>query len=195
MWASNDGEYFSPEAPIYFIKGKQRGFRRDRGGDQRSPPPRPHAELSAQRRTARRSGRGASPGAGAARSRRAGTTRPARVAGRPSEGPQGRRRGRLKLGKSRDDKRRHFVRDEGDRLQDAVEHRSVPDARSAAPVSYPGGAVASTRGKDRAERTVLAAMKPRLPPVRPITHEFHRFGAPGRCARSASTSVTKILTC
>ena len=106
-----------------------------------------------------RSGRGASPRS-AARSRRAGTTpRPRRCP--PSKGRQTSRAvGLIKLGKSRDDKRRHFVKEEVLACKTLSEHRRVPDARSAASV-LSGRHAASTQGRPLST-TCSTAMRPRL---------------------------------
>ena len=77
--ASNDGEYFTPVAPLYWIKGNNEDFDVIADGDGR-PAAGADAPLPAQRRPAPGRARGASPRS-AARSRRAGTTRsPARAA-------------------------------------------------------------------------------------------------------------------
>ena len=106
--ASNDGEYFTPVRAALLDQGQQRGLRRHRERDCRA--------LAGRRRcttcptAARtRSGRGASRRS-AARSRRAGTTRRRPRCRRHEAG--GGHGDVVKLGKSRDDKRRHFVRDE-----------------------------------------------------------------------------------
>ncbi len=82
--ASNDGEYFTPARPLYWIKGNNEDFdviaERDgralAGAD---------AALPAQRRRLTRSGRGASRRS-AARSRRAGITRRCRCCRRHEAG-------------------------------------------------------------------------------------------------------------
>ena len=154
--ASNDGEYFTPRAPLYWIKGNNEDFDVIAAADRR-PPAGADAALSAQRRPARGRARGASRRS-AARSRRAGTTpRPPRCRRRAAAGSGGTA---IKLGKSRDDKRRHFVRDEVLACKALGEHRSVPDARGAAAV-LSGRAAASTPAR-RCINEVLAAMRPRL---------------------------------
>ena len=154
--ASNDGEYFTPLAPLYWIKGNNEDFDVIAAAIGR---PAAGADAALPAATAGRtwSGRGASRRS-AARSRRAGTTRPP-AALPPS---RGRRSGgtAIKLGKSRDDKRRHFVRDEVLACKALDEHRSVPDARGAAAV-LSGRAAASTPARPRIN-DVLAAMRPRL---------------------------------
>ena len=142
--ASNDGEYFTPVAPLYWIKGNNEDFdvvaaaigRPAAGAD---------AALPAQRRACIRWAAGASPRS-AARSRRAGITRRPPRCRRP--GASKSTTASLKLGKSRDDKRRHFVRDEVLACKALTGHRRVPDARGAAAVL--SGGPAHRRGQDRA---------------------------------------------
>ena len=106
--ASNDGEYFTPVAPLYFIKGNNEDFDVIAAAARR-PAARADAALSAERRAA--SGRPVAR-RGARRHLRAELVstrrrrRCRRSKGRKSAAAS------LKLGKSRDDKRRHFVRDE-----------------------------------------------------------------------------------
>jgi hypothetical protein len=105
--ASNDGEYFEPVAPLYFIKGNNEDFDVLAAAADRSP-------LAPTLRYLRNGGphvvgpwRVAALGGTFAPSwynTPAGALPPSK--GRRGSGPS------LKLGKSRDDKRRHFVRDE-----------------------------------------------------------------------------------
>ena len=170
--ASNDGEYFTPLAPLYFIKGNNEDFDVIADGDGRAAAGAEPA-LSAERRPASSSGRGASRRS-AARSRRAGTTR------RPPRCR--RRRGRraasasVKLGKSRDDKRRHFVRDEVVACK-ALAGIDVFLTHEAPRPFYPAGPP-HRRGQDgdqRSARGDAAAAAPLRPPPR-----VHRLGAAGR---------------
>ena len=170
--ASNDGEYFTPIAPLYWIKGNNEDFdviaRGDRGRS------RPRRRCTTCRTAGRiRSDRGASPRS-AARSRRAGITRRRRAAAVARA--QAPRRPSLKLGKSRDDKRRHFVRDEVLAVQGAHEHRAVSDARGAASVL--SGGPPHRRGQDRAQRRARVDAAAAAP-VRP-SPRVHRFDPPGR---------------
>src|SRR6267142_118371 len=113
--ASNDGEYFAPEAPLYFIKGNNEDFDVLAAAVKGAPPP-----------------------------------------------PKGRRAsggGSLKLGKSRDDKRRHFVRDEVVACK-ALTNIDVFLTHEAPRPFYPVG-----RRIDAGKTVlndVLAALKPRL---------------------------------
>ena len=114
--ASNDGEYFTPIAPMYFIKGNNEDFDVLADAMAGHPPaptlhylPNGGPHLVGPWRVAALGGTFApswynTPAVGAA----------------AVEGPQG-DGGSLKLGKSRDDKRRHFVRDEVLAVQGAAE--------------------------------------------------------------------------
>ena len=105
--ASNDGEYFSPEAPIYFIKGNNEDFDVIAAAITGHPPaptltylPNGGPHVVGPWRVAALGGTFApswynTPAASLPPSK-----------GRKASGAT------LKLGKSRDDKRRHFVRDE-----------------------------------------------------------------------------------
>ena len=153
-------------------QGQQRGLRRHRGGGRR-PAAGADAALSAATAGRTSSARGASPRS-AARSRRAGTTRrPPRCRRR-----KGRRR-RRHVGEARQEPRRQapaLRARRGARVQGADEHRSVPDARSAAPVL--SGRPPHRRRQDgdqRSARRDAAAAAPVRPPSR-----VHRFGPPGR---------------
>ena len=128
--ASNDGEYFTPCRPLYWIKGNNEDFDVIAEAIAGHPPsptlhylPNGGPHQVGPWRVAALGGTFApswyhTP---ARRCRR-------RAAGaRPSAS--------VKLGKSRDDKRRHFVRDEVLACKALDEHRPVPDPRGAAAVS------------------------------------------------------------
>ena len=128
--ASNDGEYFTPVAPLYWIKGNNEDFdviAAAMAGQ--SPAPTLHylpnggPHQVGPWRVAALGGTFApswyhTPAVGAAAVARA----------------QDDDRVVVKLGKSRDDKRRHFVRDEVLACKALDEHRRLPDARGAAAV-------------------------------------------------------------
>src|SRR5438477_3452404 len=105
--ASNDGEYFAPQAPLYFIKGNNEDFdvlARAMGGE----PPAPLLHYMPN---------GGPYSVGPWRvAALGGTFAPSWYNARAAALPPSRGRRvsavSLKLGKSRDDKRRHFVRDE-----------------------------------------------------------------------------------
>ena len=152
-------------------QGQQRGLRRAGAGDQ--PAIRRRRRCTTCRTAARTwSARGASRRS-AARSRRAGTTRRPRRC-RRRRGAR-RRPASLKLGKSRDDKRRHFVRDEVLACK-ALPGSTVPHARSAAAVLPAGRRIDA--GKT-VLNDVLAGDAAAAPPVRPPPR-VHRLGPSGR---------------
>ena len=153
--ASNDGEYFAPVAPLYWIKGNNEDFDVIAAAIAR-PAAGADAALPAERRAASGRARGASRRS-AARSRRAGTTRRPRRCRRRA----GRRAAArpLKLGKSRDDKRRHFVRDEVVACK-ALTSIDVFLTHEAPRPFYPAGRRIDA-GKTVINE-VLAAMQPRL---------------------------------
>jgi hypothetical protein len=152
--ATNDGEYFSPSAPLYWIKGNNEDFDVVAEAIQgRSPSPMLHylanggPHIVGPWRVAALGGTFApswynTPAASLPPSR-----------GRRTQG------GTVKLGKSRDDKRRHFVRDE------VLVCKSLKDidlflTHEAPRPFYPAG-----RRIDAGKTVlndVLAAMKPRL---------------------------------
>jgi len=171
------GRVLHAEGAALFHQRKQRRFRRDRrGGGRRRA--RAFASLSDQWRTTRCRAM-ACRGASAARSRRVGTThRPPRCR-RPRDGAQ--TAPSLKLGKSRDDKRRHFVRDEVLACK-ALTKIDLFLTHEAPRPFYPAG-----RRIDAGRRLlndVLAAMKPRLH-LFGHHHEFTDSSGRGS-ARSAS---------
>ena len=113
--ASNDGEHFTPAAPLYWIKGNNEDFDVVAAADG-GPSARADAALSAQRRPASGGQRGASRALG-------GTFAPSwynapASALPPSQGHKTTTPS-VKLGKSRDDKRRHFVQGRSAGLQGA----------------------------------------------------------------------------
>jgi hypothetical protein len=152
--ASNDGEYFSPDAPLHFIKGNNEDF------DVLAAAP--GGVLPASRLHYLRNGgphivgpwRVAALGGTFAPSWY--NTPPAALPpskGRKSAAPS------LKLGKSRDDKRRHFVRDEVLACK-ALTNIDLFMTHEAPRPFYPAG-----RRIDAGKTVlndVLAAMKPRL---------------------------------
>ncbi len=128
--ASNDGDYFTPVAAALLDQGQQRGFRRDRRGDGGHPPAAtlhylpnggPHAV--GPWRVAALGGTFAPQLVSLAGVVAAAVARQARPVATS-----------IKLGKSRDDKRRHFVRDEVLACKGLTGHRPLPDPRGAAPV-------------------------------------------------------------
>ena len=152
--ASNDGEYFAPEAPIYFIKGNNEDFDVLAAAINGQPP---------------------APGLHYLRNGGPHLVGPWRVAAlggtfapswynTPSSAlppSKGRKpaAGMLKLGKARDDKRRHFVRDE------VIACRTLTNidlflTHEAPRPFYPAGRRIDA-GKTVLNE-VLAAMKPRL---------------------------------
>ena len=154
-WRATTGEYFTPIAPLYWIKGNNEDFDVIAAAANGGQPLPPDAATICRTAGRIRWGRGASPRS-AARSRRAGTTRRP-----PSFRPRGAQEAgaALKLGKSRDDKRRHFVRDE------VVACKSLKNIQlflthEAPRPFYPAG-----RRIDAGKTVlndVLAAMQPRL---------------------------------
>src|SRR5713226_6102754 len=152
--ASNDGEYFTPSAPLYWIKGNNEDFDVVAGAQAgRSPAPTLHYLSNGGPHTV-------GPWRVAALG---GTFAPSwynTPAGAlpPSKGRKA-SAGSLKLGKSRDDKRRHFVRDE----VIACKRLSNIDlflTHEAPRPFYPAGRRIDA-GKT-ALNDILAAMKPRL---------------------------------
>ena len=152
--ASNDGEYFSPDAPVYFIKGNNEDFDVIAAAMKGIPPsPTLHylqnggPHLVGPWRVAALGGTFApswynTPAASLPPSR-----------GRKMSAAS------LKLGKSRDDKRRHFVRDEVLACK-ALTNIDVFLTHEAPRPFYPAG-----RRIDAGKTVlndVLAAMKPRL---------------------------------
>jgi hypothetical protein len=152
--ASNDGEYFAPDAPIYFIKGNNEDFDVLAAAVNGQPPaPRLHylrnggPHLVGPWRVAALGG----------------TFAPSWYNTPSSALPPSKGRkpaaGTLKLGKARDDKRRHFVRDE------VIACRTLTNidlflTHEAPRPFYPEG-----RRIDAGKTVlndVLAAMKPRL---------------------------------
>ncbi len=154
--ASNDGDYFEPAAPLYFIKGNNEDFDVLADSAGRASAGAADAALPAERRRRTWWGRGGSPRS-AAPSRRAGTTRR-----RPTLPPSKGRKpsaASLKLGKSRDDKRRHFVRDEVAACKAALKIDVLLTHEAPRPF-YPAGKRIDA-GKT-VLNDVLAAMRPRL---------------------------------
>jgi uncharacterized protein len=153
--ASNDGEYFAPEAPLYFIKGNNEDFDVLAAAASGEPPA---AMLHYMKN-------GGPHVAGPWRiAALGGTFAPSWYNTPPSALPpsKGRRPsggGSLKLGKSRDDKRRHFVRDEVIACK-ALTNIDVFLTHEAPRPFYPVG-----RRIDAGKTVlndVLTAMKPRL---------------------------------
>jgi hypothetical protein len=151
--ASNDGEYFFPDAPIYFIKGNNEDFDVLAAAMKgQAPAPTLHylpnggPYIVGPWRVAALGGTFApswynTPAASLP----------------PSKGRKA--AGALKLGKSRDDKRRHFVRDEVVACK-ALSHVDLFLTHEAPRPFYPAG-----RRIDAGKTVlndVLAAMKPRL---------------------------------
>ena len=157
-------------APLYWIKGNNEDFDVIAGAADLAGR---DAALPAERRAAHSSGRGASRRS-AARSRRAGITR-RRPRCRHREDAR-RPATSLKLGKSRDDKRRHFVRDEVMACK-ALTNIDVFLTHEAPRPFYPAGRAHRRRqdGDQRSARGDAAAAAPLRPPSR-----VHRLGAAGR---------------
>ena len=152
--ASNDGEYFTPVAPLYFIKGNNEDFDVIAAAAAGQPPaptlhylPNGGPHLVGPWRVAALGGTFApswyhTPASALPRSK-----------GRKSAA------GSLKLGKSRDDKRRHFVRDEVVTCK-ALSSVDLFLTHEAPRPFYPAG-----RRIDAGKTVlndVLASMKPRL---------------------------------
>lgn len=152
--ASNDGDYFSPRAPLYFIKGNNEEFdvlARAMHGD--SPAPTLHYMPNGGPHTV-------GPWRVAALG---GTFAPTWYNTSPAALPPSKGRKlaatSLKLGKSRDDKRRHFVRDEVVACK-AMTNIDLLLTHEAPRPFYPAG-----RRIDAGKTVlndVLAGMKPRL---------------------------------
>jgi calcineurin-like phosphoesterase family protein len=172
--ASNDGEYFSPEAPIYFIKGNNEDFDVLAAAMKGHPPAATLNYLSNGGPHAVGPWRVAALG---------GTFAPSwyntpAAALPPSKGRKA-STGSLKLGKSRDDKRRHFVRDEVLACK-ALTNIDLFLTHEAPRPFYPVG-----RRIDAGKTVlndVLAAMKPRL----------HLFGHHHEFTDSVRQSVRSI---
>lgn len=152
--ASNDGEYFAPDAPLYFIKGNNEDFdvlAAAIGGQ----PPAPTLHYLRN---------GGPHLVGAWRVAALGGTFAPSWYNTPASGlppSKGRKpaASSLKLGKSRDDKRRHFVRDEV-LVCKALTNIDLFMTHEAPRPFYPAG-----RRIDAGKTVlndVLAAMKPRL---------------------------------
>ena len=152
--ASNDGEYFAPPVPLYFIKGNNEDFDVIAAAIAGHPPAPTLVYL---------------PNGGPHRvgpwrvAALGGTFAPSWYNTRAAQLPPSRGRksssGSLKLGKSRDDKRRHFVRDEVLACK-ALTDVDVFLTHEAPRPFYPAG-----RRIDAGKTVlndVLAAMKPRL---------------------------------
>ena len=153
--ATNDGEYFTPIAPLYWIKGNNEDFDVIAAAIAGTPPA-PTPALSAERRPV--SGRAVAC-RGARRHVRAELVqhagRRAAAVARHARSPAA----SVKLGKSRDDKRRHFVRDEVLPCKSLTKIDVFLTHEAPRPF-YPAG-----RRIDAGKTVlndVLAAMKPRL---------------------------------
>jgi calcineurin-like phosphoesterase family protein len=152
--ASNDGEYFTPERPLYFIKGNNEDFDVLAAAIKGQPPSPTLHYLANGGPHLVGSWRVAALG---------GTFAPSwyntpAASLPPSKGRKA-SAGSLKLGKSRDDKRRHFVRDEVLACK-ALSHIDLFLTHEAPRPFYPAG-----RRIDAGKTVlndVLAAMKPRL---------------------------------
>jgi Icc-related predicted phosphoesterase len=152
--ASNEGEYFTPEAPIYFIKGNNEDFDVIAAA-MKGVPPSP---------TLRYLANGGPHRVGPWRVAALGGTFAPSWYNTPAAAlPPSRGRktsaASLKLGKSRDDKRRHFVRDEVVACK-ALANVDLFMTHEAPRPFYPAG-----RRIDAGKTVlndVLAAMKPRL---------------------------------
>jgi hypothetical protein len=152
--ASNDGEYFTPRAPLYWIKGNNEDF--DVVADAvsgRSPAPTLHYLANGGPHVV-------GPWRVAALG---GTFAPSWYHAPASALPPSRGRrtssGAVKLGKSRDDKRRHFVRDEVVRCKGLASIDLFMSHEAPRPF-YPQGRRIDA-GKTVINE-VLAAMRPRL---------------------------------
>ena len=153
--ASNDGEYFEPVAPLLLHQRQQRGLRRA-GRDAR--------RTSAGAPTLHYLPNGAPYVVGPWRiAALGGTFAPSWYNTPPSDLPPSKGRkpsaASLKLGKSRDDKRRHFVRDEVVACKAAVKIDVLLTHEAPRPF-YPAGKRIDA-GKT-VLNDVLAAMRPRL---------------------------------
>jgi len=152
--ASNDGEYFAPERPLYFIKGNNEDFDVIAAAV-KGHPPAPMLHYLANG--------GPHPVGPWRVAALGGTFAPSwyntpAASLPPSKGRKA-SAASLKLGKSRDDKRRHFVRDEVLACK-ALSHIDVFLTHEAPRPFYPAG-----RRIDAGKTVlndVLAAMKPRL---------------------------------
>ena len=172
--ASNEGEYFAPETPLYFIKGNNEDFDVIAAAMQGQPPA--PTLFSLQNGGPHLVGPWRVAALG-------GTFAPSwyntpTSALPPSKGRKGSPVS-LKLGKSRDDKRRHFVRDEV-LLCKGLTHIDLFLTHEAPRPFYPAGRrldVGKTVLND-----VLAAMKPRL----------HLFGHHHEFTDSARQGVRSI---
>ena len=178
--AANDGRVLHAGRAALLDQGQQRGLRCDRGGDCRAIRRRRGCTIcpTADRyqvgpwRVAALGGTFApswyhTPAAALPPSR-----------GRRAAAPS------LKLGKSRDDKRRHFVRDEVHGLQGADRHRRLSDPRGAAPVL--SGRPADRRRQDRDQRSRWRRCGPACTCSAITTSSPTRSGR--ACGPSASTS-------
>ena len=152
--ATNDGEYFTPVAPLYWIKGNNEDFDVIAAAEAgQSPAPTLHylsnggPHLAGPWRVAALGG----------------TFAPSwyHTAAEALPHSRGRKAGAssIKLGKSRDDKRRHFVRDEV-MVCKALTDIDVCLTHEAPRLFYPGGRRVDA-GKTVINE-VLAAMRPRL---------------------------------
>jgi calcineurin-like phosphoesterase family protein len=150
--ASNDGEYFTPAVPLYWIKGNNEDFDVVAAAAAGRPPAATLVYLP----------NGGPHKVGPWRvAALGGTFAPSWYNTPPSALPpsRGRKAGSLKLGKSRDDKRRHFVREEV-RACKALTNVDLFLTHEAPRPFYPAG-----RRLDAGKTVlndVLAAMKPRL---------------------------------
>ena len=152
--ASNDGEYFAPERPLYFIKGNNEDF------DVLAAASTGHPAAPMLHYLANGGPHLVGPWRVAALG---GTFAPSWYNTPPTALPPSKGRkmtaASLKLGKSRDDKRRHFVRDEVLACK-ALAHIDLFLTHEAPRPFYPAG-----RRIDAGKTVlndVLAAMKPRL---------------------------------
>ena len=152
--ASNEGGYFEPSAPLYFIKGNNEDF-----------------DVLAE------AARGRSPSAALHYLPNGGPHTPA-AALPPSKGPKPSALS-LKLGKSRDDKRRHFVREEVVVCKSLTKVDLFLTHEAPRPF-YPAGRRIDA-GKT-ALNDVLAAMHPRI----------HLFGHHHEFSDSVRQSVRSI---
>lgn len=167
--ASNDGEYFTPLRPLYWIKGNNEDFDVIAEAlDGRPPSPTLHYLRNGGPHLV-------GPWTVAALG---GTFAPSWYHTPASALPPSRGRwvagASVKLGKSRDDKRRHFVRDEVTACK-TLTNRRLPHPRSAAAV--PPRRPAHRRGEDRHQRSAHFDVSPAAP-LRP-SPRIHRFGATG----------------
>jgi hypothetical protein len=172
--ASNDGEYFAPEAPIYFIKGNNEDFDILAAALKGQPP--------AQGLHYLRNGGPHTVGPWRVAAL-GGTFAPSWYNTPSSALPPSKGRkpaaGMLKLGKARDDKRRHFVRDEVIACKTLANIDLFLTHEAPRPF-YPAG-----RRIDAGKTVlndVLAAMKPRL----------HLFGHHHEFTDSVRQSIRSI---